>query len=192
MDSDNIMGSSNMVILEVPAFMPLGVTIGEFDIEQMIKDKMEGKKIMDNIYIKDNIEILDNYAQDTLSQDSMGLLITILTSTDNDKLIEEMVDGVKDDALYNIFIKRINAFDLSSMVDKNAWIGLYVFDIVNPGAIIIYLIRLLEFYDEYGRAATINDICTTLFPTGFYNALTVSSIIDVLIKPKVIKFAYIY
>lgn len=93
--------------------------------------------------------------------------------------------------LTQILNKRVEVCELQDKIDKEALAMYLCFNIPNPGAAIIYLIELLEFYETNGRKATIVDIAD-IYPRGFYNKETLIFIIDNITKQNLSVWSKIY
>lgn len=71
-------------------------------------------------------------------------------------------------------------------------LAIMVLGVNNPGKINIFIARCLEWYLEYGKQITQDIISMQIFPFGFFDDETGSTIINECMKPKTSMFSEIY
>ncbi len=135
-----------------------------------------------------------SYEPFDVEQTKLFIMFTMSNNEDNDKsFIKELLssDEYNNQFLTQILKKRIEVFNLQDKIDDEALAMYLCFNICSPGAAIIYLIDLLEFYETKGRKATIGDI-SNIYPMGFYDENSLLFIIDNITKPKLSIWSQIY
>ena len=119
------------------------------------------------------------------------LLLTyslVIPEAEYEEILKELVSTQQS----QVFIKRVTSLKLEDKIDVNLHIFTHIYGMTNPGAIVLLVMELFEFYITYGRVATISDVNLMLFPDGYYTKDTMVEIIDTLIKPEVVMSSFIY
>lgn len=86
--------------------------------------------------------------------------------------------------LHNIMLKRIEAFELENFIPDYFVMYIDIYNLYNPGRVILFVCLLVEMAKELDRKLTVSDV-NNMFPIGFYNDDTCIWIIDNLIKTKI-------
>ena len=153
-------------------------------MKQTIKDLLR-----DNEFTKGFIP-----SYNLLNELGTNMYLTFIESNKGDK---KFIDKILNSKEYNnqfltqILNKRVEVCELQDKID-NAALAMYLcFNIPNPGAVVIYLIDLLEFYETNGRKATVDDMAD-IYPLGFYNKETLIFIIDNITKRNLSVWSNIY
>lgn len=123
-----------------------------------------------------------------------GLLISIENNgeAEVEKFISSMEFVLKECFAYQVALRRIQSLNLQDKVSEHMALLAVLYEISNPGQVIIMLMSLLDFYDENNKKATTEDVIVQIFPNGFYADETCLYIIDNFIKTGSAKNAVIY
>ncbi len=134
-----------------------------------------------------------SYEPFDVEQTKLFIMFTMDNKNEDRSFIKELLssDEYNNQFLTQILKKRIEVFNLQDKIDDEALAMYLCFNICSPGAAIIYLIDLLEFYETKGRKATIEDI-SNMYPMGFYDENSLLFIIDNITKPKLSIWSQIY
>lgn len=153
-------------------------------MKQTIKDLLR-----DNEFTKGFIP-----SYNLLNELGTNMYLSFIESNKGDK---KFINKILDSKTYNnqfltqILNKRIEVYELQDKIDKGTLAMYLCFNIPNPGAAVIYLIDLLEFYETNGRKATVDDM-VDIYPLGFYNKETLIFIIDNITKQNLSVWSKIY
>lgn len=131
---------------------------------------------------------------DLLNELGTNIYLTFIESNKGDKkFIDKILNSKEynDQFLTQILNKRVEVWELQDKIDNAALAMYHCFNIPSPGAAVIYLIDLLEFYETNGRKATVDDMAN-IYPLGFYNKETLIFIIDNITKQKLSVWSNIY
>lgn len=154
---------------------------------------MQSKTIKD--LLRDN-EFTKGFipSYDSLTELGTNMYLSFIESNKGDK---KFINKILDSKEYNnqfltqILNKRVEVCELQDKIDKETLAMYLCFNIPTPGAVVIYLIELLEFYETNGRKATVDDI-VDIYPLGFYNKETLIFIIDNITKRNLSVWSNIY
>ena len=121
-------------------------------------------------------------------------------TTDETKMFLNLIIGdaenfhkiLSKDPIYNIILKRIEVYNLEEYIHKDCVLFIYLFAGGNPGKAVLMLIDILNLSKSLNRQIQSNDIGVELYPTGFYDDISVECIIDNLLKPRKVYFSEIY
>ncbi len=129
-----------------------------------------------------------------LSLDGVQTIMGLQGFVDAKDITKVMYDGLleeKDPLTMALEYKIVN-FDMRDMVDTGALILLNAYSPDRVGKVVLYLILLLDFFDQHDRPATIKDVVETILPDGFYNDETCKLIINDILKPGLYKYSHVY
>jgi len=130
-----------------------------------------------------------------LSKNGM-LLMLMFHDKDLEHLPDELVELVnelKNDAIGSFMVKRIKAFKLEDKVSINLAVVLaYMYELNNPGKIMLLLIVLIDAYDKYNKRVNFDTVHMNVLPSGFYDSETSSKIITDYAKTNKLKNSFIY
>ena len=160
---------------------------------------MENKEIKTVRQLLEDSEFTKGLIKDYVPFKEFQTKLFVMFTMEDKKKPEDRIfinDFINSDDYNNQFLtkvlkKRIEACELSNMINEEVLAMWVCFSISSPGAAIIYLIDLLEFYETYKRKAEISDI-SNIYPFGFYNENTLLFIIDNIMKPNKSIWSKIY
>lgn len=110
----------------------------------------------------------------TMSDERLKLMFDeVIKTTPNDDLF-----------LHNIMLKRIEAFELENFIPDYFVMYIDIYNLYNPGRVVLFVCLLVEMSKQLGRRLTVSDV-NNMFPIGFYNDETCIWMIDNLIKTKI-------
>ena len=125
-----------------------------------------------------------------LEMDGVKIMTILHGASDENKY--EMISNISSEGLGAVLIKRINAFQLEDAVSNDGKLFWMVLDVNTPGALMLYLIKLLDFYTEHNRPATLEDLGMRIFPNGFYTTNSGIDIVNNIVKENKAINGYIY
>ena len=160
---------------------------------------MENKELKTVRQLLDDTEFVKGMRKEYTPFEEYQTRLFIMFTMEDKKKPEErkfINDFINSDDYNGQFItkvlkKRIEAFKLEDKINDEVLAMWICFGISSPGAAIIYLIDLLEFYETHHRKADISDI-SNIYPFGFYDENTLLFIIDNIMKPNRSIFSKIY
>ena len=133
--------------------------------ERGFEPKFNKLEISDMIFYKELI---------TMSDERLKLMFDeVIKTTPNDDLF-----------LHNIMLKRIEAFELENFIPDYFVMYIDIYNLYNPGRVVLFVCLLVEMSKQLGRRLTVSDV-NNMFPIGFYNDETCIWMIDNLIKNKI-------
>lgn len=133
--------------------------------ERSFEPKFNKLEISDMIFYKELI---------TMSDERLKLMFDeVIKTTPNDDLF-----------LHNIMLKRIEAFELENFIPDYFVMYIDIYNLYNPGRVVLFVCLLVEMSKQLGRRLTVSDV-NNMFPIGFYNDETCIWMIDNLIKTKI-------
>ena len=133
--------------------------------ERGFEPKFNKLEISDMIFYKELI---------TMSDERLKLMFDeVIKTTPNDDLF-----------LHNIMLKRIEAFELENFIPDYFVMYIDIYNLYNPGRVVLFVCLLVEMSKQLGRRLTVSDV-NNMFPIGFYNDETCIWMIDNLIKTKI-------
>ena len=147
---------------------------------------MDNKPTIKEAVVDNSIVV--NYKQMEHDEILMLTYITIISSDEYNSILSELEQSQQS----QVFIKRITGLKLEDKIDINLHIYTHVFGMNNPGAIVLLVMELYDFYVRNGRVATKDDVLMYIFPIGYYTKEVCIDIVDKLVKTDIVMSSFIY
>jgi len=147
---------------------------------------MDNKPTIKEAVVDNSIVV--NYKQMEHDEILMLTYITVISSDEYNSILSELEQSQQS----QVFIKRITGLKLEDKIDVNLHVLTHIYGMTNPGAIVLLVMELFEFYITYGRVATLVDINIAIFPDGYYTKETIVEIVDKLVKTDIVMSSFIY